>query len=143
MALCRQCGDRAGYGRELCELCDIAKRDNTAAVADETRSISQPWQTPKKMRRAGTGRTTPPATPGPLANVPPLLAAGGGLLALGLIGIILALVIDTSVETTSYYGTASRVNNIGLMNDRLAYLAAAGVAAVIGAILVVASMKRP
>lgn len=56
--------------------------------------------------------------------------AGGLLLLIGIIGIVLALNLDTSVSTS-----AGRVNNLGLMNDKQNYLILAGVIALIGAVL--------
>lgn len=141
MALCVTCGERAGYGRQSCEQCEEAANARNAQAASGISAPKQPWQAPKRIRRVQGGNGPAQSTPS-LPAVPPLLALGGVLLTAGLIGIVFALQMDTSVETSSYYGESSRVNNVGLMNDRIVYLAASGVAAVIGTILVVANLKR-
>lgn len=92
------------------------------------------------MRRAAAVHAAPARTTPREFSVPPLRIAGVVLLAAGFIGIVLALRMDTSVATE--FGL-SRVNNVGLMNDRLAYLAASGFAGIVGAILVAATLKKP
>lgn len=63
----------------------------------------------------------------------PVKPGGGGglLLALGGIGALLVLNMDTSVETSM----GGRVNNIGLMNQQQNYLIVCVVIAIIGAVL--------
>ncbi len=119
-------------GRERCAKCEAAgeipRLEDGAAV--------QPWQVPKRKRRAPE-----PAAALPSLEIPPLRIAGGALLGIGALAIVLALSMDTTVATG--YAGVERVNNVGLMNDRLVYLSAGGIAAIIGAILVVATLKRP
>jgi hypothetical protein len=57
---------------------------------------------------------------------------GIGLLMIGIIGVVLVMMMDTSV--VSGYG---RVNNLGLMNDQQNYLIIAGLAVIAGLVLVV------
>lgn len=58
---------------------------------------------------------------------------GGFLLLVGLIALFFVLRMDTSVATG--FPSYERVNNLGLMNEKQNYTIAAGVVAVIGAIL--------
>jgi hypothetical protein len=67
------------------------------------------------------------------------------LLVGGIIGLLLALNMNTSVateqfnlETLSYV----RVNNLGLMNQKQGYLIAAGVVSVVGAMTTLFSLGR-
>jgi hypothetical protein len=58
--------------------------------------------------------------------------AGGWIATFGVIGALIALFMDVSVET----GMGGRVNNIGLMADRQNYLISAALAVIVGVILI-------
>lgn len=64
--------------------------------------------------------------------------AGWGLLAIGFLGMLFAYNMGISVETTvSLYGGGDEVINTGLVADRLLAMIAAGVIALLGAVLLV------
>src|SRR6476619_5935030 len=72
----------------------------------------------------------------------PQFIIGWLVLVLGIIGIVFALNMDTSVDASDPFGgSTGRVNNIGLMNDKQNYLIASSVAAVLGGILLVTAKK--
>lgn len=59
--------------------------------------------------------------------------AGGWITTFGVIGALIALFMDVSVDN----GMGGRINNIGLIADRQNYLIAAGLAILVGVILIV------
>lgn len=59
--------------------------------------------------------------------------AGGWIATFGVIGAVIALFMDVSVSD----GSGGYVNNIGLMSDRQNYLIVAGLAILVGVIMIV------
>ncbi len=67
---------------------------------------------------------------------------GFGLIAIGVIWLLIAFNMDTSVEVPSTYFGSSRVENIGLIAQRQNHLMVAGLVTLIGTLLVIFGGQR-
>lgn len=128
MARC-DCGELAGFRRAICADCEQRAREIAAAAAASDKPL-QPWQVHPSLRAR---LSSPPAEGPPKRAGPGMLTLGFLILILGILGAVYALNMDTSVAADVY--GRERINNLGLMNDRLIYLLASGFAAVVGAVM--------
>lgn len=171
MALCKRCGASAGFGETVCRKCWAASLASTGPklASGSPRSDNVPRPLPEEASRTIEHLDEPVRAECPFcageilstarkckhcgewlsnhreqtatvtsASSAGLRGFGIILLVVGLCGLVWALNLDASVATE--YGT--RINNIGLLNDKQNYLIASGVAALIGLLLVLAGRER-
>ena len=145
MARCPNCGRQAGFKRTICLECE--RKGLAVLTGEEIQQLARRREAARAITRAAVGGSrSRPSTQGSIdeaATVAPLLPGiGGFVFVVGIIWLVVALNMDTTVSVEGRYLGIDRVHNVGLMNQRTNHTIAASAITVVGALLGIAGILR-